>query len=82
MRMMAVAIAPDLLRHEVRSLILNALRRERLVNEEVPAIFRRFEALPVRVALAERRPLASFDKRLRAAAAAEGLTALPEALPS
>ena len=42
MRMMGVAIAPDLLRHEVRSLILNALRRERLVHEEVPAIFRRF----------------------------------------
>ena len=41
-----------------------------------------YDAAYLAVARAERRPLASFDKRLRAAAAAEGLTALPEALPS
>ena len=100
------AIAADLLRHEVRSLVLTAVRRGRLVANELPAIFRRFEALPLRIngpgetafvvalaerrglsaydaahlalALSERRPLATLDRKLRAAAAAEGVTALPD----
>lgn len=99
------AVAADLLRHEVRSLVLTALRRKRLVEDELPTIFRRFEALPLRIngpgettfvialavrrrlsaydaahlalAMSERRPLATLDKALRAAAAAEGVAVLP-----
>lgn len=100
------AVAADLLRHEVRSLVLTAVRRGRLVEDELPVIFRRFEALPLRIdgpgetalvttlagrhrlsaydaahlalALSERRPLATLDQKLRAAAVAEGVTVLPE----
>ncbi|MBI1868403.1 MAG: type II toxin-antitoxin system VapC family toxin [Methylocystis sp.] len=100
------ALAPDLLAHEVRSLLLTARRRSRITEAHVPWALNRFEQLSIDnagaggalnvVTLAERRnlstydaaylalaqierlPLATLDKRLRAAAAAEDVAVLPE----
>jgi len=44
------AVAPDLLWHEVRSLLLRAFRRGRLPEEEIWVSLRRFESLPLRSA--------------------------------
>ena len=40
-----------------------------------------YDAVYLALALSERRPLATLDKALRAAAAAEGIALLPEHLP-
>jgi predicted nucleic acid-binding protein len=99
-------LAPDLLRHEVRSVLVNAVRRKRVTPDHISWALRRLEQLPIRfagagddrdvIALAERHaltpydavylwlareesvPLATFDRRLREAAKAEGIAVLPE----
>jgi predicted nucleic acid-binding protein len=100
-------LAPDLLRHEMRSLLVNAVRRKRVAPDHIPWALRRLDQLPIRfagagddrdvIALSERHgltpydavylwlareesvALATLDRRLRAAAIAEGLIVLPEA---
>jgi predicted nucleic acid-binding protein len=44
------AVAPDLLWHEVRNLLVRAFRRGRLPEEEIWVSLRRFESLPLRSA--------------------------------
>jgi len=44
------AVAPDLLWHEVRNLLVRACRRGRLPEEEIWVSLRRFESLPLRSA--------------------------------
>jgi predicted nucleic acid-binding protein len=66
-----VMLAPDLLRHEVRSLLLNAVRRKRVAPDHIPWALRRFDQLPIRyggagddrdvIALAERHGLTPYD---------------------
>ena len=101
-----IMLAPDLLRHEVRSLLVNAVRRKRVMSDHIPWALRRFDQLPIRyggagddrdvIGMAERHgltpydavylwlareetvALATLDRRLRAAARAEGVAVLPE----
>jgi predicted nucleic acid-binding protein len=96
------AIAVDLFRHEVRNLLVTAVRRKRMPEDLLWSQLERIEAMPIEMAPSgpaariitlalthdltaydaayldlarERRlPLASFDDRLRRAAAAEGVT--------
>jgi predicted nucleic acid-binding protein len=95
------ACAPDLLRHEVRSVLLIAERRKRISNDLVLASLTRFHHLPIAIAdsgddalvvglarthqlsaydsaylalaITEGIPLATLDKTLRRAAAAEAV---------
>ncbi|MCV3768726.1 type II toxin-antitoxin system VapC family toxin [Rhizobium sp. TRM95796] len=95
------AIAPDLLRHEIRSILLNAERRGRISDDFVHAALSRFRSLPLQfagssddtevvrlsrkyrlsaydaaylaLAVLERLPLATLDRKLADAAVAEGL---------
>ncbi len=104
------ALAPDLLWHETRSLLLNAVRRKRVTAEHIPWALRRLEQLPIQnegggdnrdvldlaqrydltpydavylwLARSEDLPLATFDRKMRKAAEAEGLALLPAILPA
>ncbi len=99
------AIGPDLLWHEIRSVVLTAVRRGRIPENDIDPAFQALAALGVRdagagdasyvlrlaqrrnlssydatylaLALSERLPLATLDKRLRAAAEAENVAVLP-----
>ena len=98
------AVAPDLLRHEIRSILLSAERRGRISDDLIHSALARFRALPVKLAgpgddievvrlsrrhqlsaydaaylalaLLERLPLATLDRKLAAAARNEGVTVL------
>ncbi len=98
------AIAPDLFWHETRSLLVTALRRNRIVEAGVYISLDRLATIPLRnagpsdavtvarlaikhglsaydaayldLALREHLPLATLDKKLAAAAHAEGVTVL------
>jgi len=98
------ALAPDLLRHELRSLFLLAVKRQRVREAFLPWALQRFHSLPIRIlgpsedhavlalaqrcqlsaydaaylmlALEENRPLATLDRKLAAAARAEGVPVL------
>ncbi|MBB3660020.1 putative nucleic acid-binding protein [Rhizobium sp. BK650] len=98
------AVAPDLLRHEIRSILLSAERRGRISDDLVHSALSRFRALPLKLvgpgddtevvrlsrkyrlsaydaaylalALLERLPLATLDRRLAEAARTEGVAAL------
>lgn len=95
------AVAPDLLRHEIRSILLSAERRGRISDDFVHSALSRFRGLPLKLvgpgddtevvrlsrkyrlsaydaaylalALLERLPLATLDRRLAEAARAEGV---------
>lgn len=95
------AMAPDLLRHEMRSILLNAERRGRISDDFVHAALSRFRSLPLQfagpsddtevvrlsrkhrlsaydaaylaLAVLERLPLATLDRKLADAAIAEGV---------
>jgi predicted nucleic acid-binding protein len=95
------AMAPDLLRHEIRSILLNAERRGRISDDFVHAALSRFRSLPLQfagssddievvrlsrkyrlsaydaaylaLAVLERLPLATLDRKLADAAIAEGV---------
>ncbi|MBX4967795.1 type II toxin-antitoxin system VapC family toxin [Rhizobium binae] len=97
-------VAPDLLRHEIRSILLSAERRGRISDDLVHSALARFRALPLKLAgpgddtevvrlsrkyrlsaydaaylalaLLERLPLATLDRRLAEAASAEGVALL------
>ncbi|MBB4571540.1 type II toxin-antitoxin system VapC family toxin [Rhizobium leucaenae] len=98
------AVAPDLLRHEIRSILLSAERRGRISDDLVHSALSRFRVLPLKLvgpgddtevvrlsrkyrlsaydaaylalALLERLPLATLDRRLAEAARTEGVTLL------
>ncbi len=98
------AVAPDLLRHEIRSILLSAEKRERISADFVHSALARFRGLPVQfagpgddtevvrlsrkyrlsaydaaylaLAILERLPLATLDRRLTDAAGKEGVIVL------
>lgn len=98
------AVAPDLLRHEIRSILLSAERRGRISDDFVHAALSRFRVLPLKfigpgddtevvrlsrkyrlsaydavylaLALLDRLPLATLDRRLAEAARMEQVTVL------
>ncbi|MBX5242009.1 type II toxin-antitoxin system VapC family toxin [Rhizobium sp. NLR22b] len=95
------AVAPDLLRHEIRGILLSAERRGRISDDLVHSALSRLRALPLKLvgpgddtevvrlsrkyrlsaydaaylalALLERLPLATLDRRLAGAASEEGV---------
>lgn len=98
------AVAPDLLRLEIRSILLSAEKRERISADFVHSALARFRGLPVQfagpgddtevvrlsrkyrlsaydaaylaLAILERLPLATLDRRLTDAAGKEGVIVL------
>lgn len=98
------AVAPDLLRHEIRSILLSAEKRGRISADFVHSALARFRGLPVQfagpgddtevvrlsrkhrlsaydaaylaLAVLERLPLATLDRRLTDAAEKEGVIVL------
>ncbi|MBM3950568.1 MAG: type II toxin-antitoxin system VapC family toxin [Rhodospirillales bacterium] len=95
------ALAPDLLWHEIRNILIVAVRRNRIGKSDVLALLQRLADLPLEnagggdsieivrlagrhrlsaydaaylaLAVARKLPLATMDKRLAAAARAEGV---------
>jgi predicted nucleic acid-binding protein len=77
------AWAPDLLRHEIRSILLNAERRGRISDDQLHSALARFRDLPVRfvgagddsevVRLSRQRRLSAYDAAYLALALLEGL---------
>jgi predicted nucleic acid-binding protein len=78
----APALAPDLLRHEIRSLFLAAVKRQRVRESFLPWAMQRFNQLPLRylgpgddhavLTLARVRQLSAYDAAYLALAIGEG----------
>ncbi len=77
------AVAPDLLRHEIRSILLSAEKRERISADFVHSALARFRGLPVQFAgpgddtevvrLSRKHRLSAYDAAYLALAVLEGL---------